>query len=338
MRLFIREVLCLLLVAVANAEPLLVSSQPGSATAEGGNASRQQQDGEGGLWSGVASFLQGYMEKATTAMPVHHVGLGDVEQGNATRDEIAAGTVVAAISQATTVVPAHPQVIAGGSDGVKKRPGRVILVGNGKSMLKKKLGAQIDSFDVVGRYNYIRLKGHTPNVGRKVTLWFLGELKQPSAPEFDRSIHPERYVVPITWPATKGCKKCLPSKAARKNAERSTMKVKKKWQAVGLSKRLEIMPDEVLIDLRLKYGYNQQWPSTGLISVVYALKYYNPPIAVTGFDFGTAKKKDCSWTGCTSKVLGHWFQKNYKSHTVHNMFAEGQFMKMLQKRGLVQVI
>ncbi len=37
-----------------------------------------------------------------------------------------------------------------------KRSGRVILVGNGKSLLTKKLGKVIDGFDVVGRYNYFK--------------------------------------------------------------------------------------------------------------------------------------------------------------------------------------
>ena len=175
-------------------------------------------------------------------------------------------------------------------------------------------------------------------------------------------------------------------------------KVISKWSKAGLADKLEIMEDSVQRELRSKYKFREQWPSTGIISMVYALRHYNAPIYITGFDFRGARKKDCSWTvhalptphgllpvikscynfimlchfivthselppdnytthgatklqhfslnltfrchvqGCTSKILGHWFQKNYKSSTVHNMYAEGNFIKTLSKRGLIKVL
>ena len=36
----------------------------------------------------------------------------------------------------------------------------VVLVGNGKSVLKKNNGKTIDSADVVGRFNYFQTKGY----------------------------------------------------------------------------------------------------------------------------------------------------------------------------------
>jgi hypothetical protein len=60
------------------------------------------------------------------------------------------------------------------------------------------------------------VRKYEAHVGRKTTLWFLGELKQPTSPFFDRSIKPERYVVPITWPATRNCVKCFPNPGAIK--------------------------------------------------------------------------------------------------------------------------
>ena len=62
----------------------------------------------------------------------------------------------------------------------------------------------------------LRLKGHEAQVGRKTTLWFLGELKTPFSKEFDKSVKPQKYIVPCTWPATKGCKKCAPSGKQKK--------------------------------------------------------------------------------------------------------------------------
>lgn len=42
--------------------------------------------------------------------------------------------------------------------------------------------------------------------------------------------------------------------------------------------------------------------------------------------------------GCSSNLLGHWFQKSYKQHTLHNMYAEGQLLKSLARRGKVKFI
>lgn len=67
----------------------------------------------------------------------------------------------------------------------------------------------------------------------------------------------------------------------------------KKWAGFP---GVEIMHSDIQMELRNKFGFKQQWPSTGLLSIIYALRLYTPPIYVTGFDFGAAKKKDCSWT------------------------------------------
>jgi hypothetical protein len=74
--------------------------------------------------------------------------------------------------------------------------------------------------------------------------------------------------------------------------------VEGKWAAAGLGKRLEIMDESVEYDLRRQYKFREQWPSTGIQSVIYALKYYEPPITITGFDFANAKRRDCNWDVC----------------------------------------
>lgn len=72
-------------------------------------------------------------------------------------------------------------------------------------------------------------------------------------------------------------------------------RVQRKWSSAGLGKRLEVMDPAVEVALRRQYKFRQQWPSTGLLSVIYALKYYEPPIAIAGFDFVNSKSKDCNW-------------------------------------------
>jgi hypothetical protein len=47
----------------------------------------------------------------------------------------------------------------------------VVLVGNGPSVQDSKLGALIDSFDEVVRFNNFKIEGFEPFVGTKTTLW-----------------------------------------------------------------------------------------------------------------------------------------------------------------------
>eukprot|EP00899_Mesostigma_viride_P002332 jgi/Mesvir1/1209/Mv17696-RA.1 len=51
---------------------------------------------------------------------------------------------------------------------------RVVLVGNGASVLERRGGASIDAFDEVIRFNNIRVKGFEEIVGSKTTVAFLG--------------------------------------------------------------------------------------------------------------------------------------------------------------------
>ena len=55
----------------------------------------------------------------------------------------------------------------------------IVLIGNGRSVLKKKLGAKVDEFDLVGRFNFFKLRKFEQNVGTRTDLWFIGELRQP---------------------------------------------------------------------------------------------------------------------------------------------------------------
>lgn len=48
----------------------------------------------------------------------------------------------------------------------------VVLVGNGTSVLDKKLGNLIDSFDFVVRFNDFKITGFEEYVGKKTDCWF----------------------------------------------------------------------------------------------------------------------------------------------------------------------
>ena len=53
-----------------------------------------------------------------------------------------------------------------------KRPKKVLLVGNGTSILDNKLGSKIDSFDNVVRFNSYTTEGYEEYTGTKTDIWF----------------------------------------------------------------------------------------------------------------------------------------------------------------------
>ena len=57
---------------------------------------------------------------------------------------------------------------------------KVLLMGNGSSVMDNKLGEKIDNdFDLVFRINRFRTKGFEENVGTKVDGWFVLDCKTP---------------------------------------------------------------------------------------------------------------------------------------------------------------
>lgn len=112
--------------------------------------------------------------------------------------------------------------------------------------------------------------------------------------------------------------------------------------------RFRILPLDVLTELRRQYGFTSMWPSTGLIGIVYVLRYYpEAKVYLHGYDFTRAKKRDCPEEElrrgggkrsdrkyvCKSSALGHFWERSKKTGTVHNMFAEGEVIRRLMKQG-----
>ena len=215
----------------------------------------------------------------------------------------------------------------------------VVLVGNGKSVLKKNNGKTIDSADVVGRFNYFQTKGFEKKVGTRLDLWFLGELRQPgpqgsrgsrlSTGRMDMKMKPTlRYIVPVVYETPSKCSKlsCKPSNAKLKQRLGTIGTVKKAYAKYGIRKSLEIMPIEVQHKLSTKYGYTAHWPSSGILAIVYCLeKYPKATVTITGYDFMGGN-------------LGHYWEKVKKKGTVHSMKGEASFIAKLVKSGRVKVI
>ncbi len=69
------------------------------------------------------------------------------------------------------LTPAVPVTVSERAGCPVTADARVVLVGNGPAVLGKKLGAHIDGFDEVVRFNCYQLEGFEEDVGAKTTLW-----------------------------------------------------------------------------------------------------------------------------------------------------------------------
>jgi hypothetical protein len=238
-----------------------------------------------------------------------------------------------------------------------------VLIANGKSAQgNKAVGRIIDRMDFVVRFNYFKIRGSAAAaaLGSRTDLWFLSEMKRPAAREFDKTIHPRQYVIPVAIPARLGCSKKALKKCTVLPAERRAWNTRGRRLKNLYCGKLKLRPDsfrvvplEVLETLRQKYGFFSMWPSTGLLGILYVLHSYpDAKVYLHGYDFTRAKKSDCPEEAvrrregkasartyiCRSSALGHFWETHKKSGTVHNLFAEGEVIRRLSKDGKIAVL
>mmetsp|Transcript_35379 Transcript_35379/g.67675 ORF Transcript_35379/g.67675 Transcript_35379/m.67675 type:complete len:331 (+) Transcript_35379:214-1206(+) len=221
-------------------------------------------------------------------------------------------------------------------------PTSIVLVANGKTVLNTRKGSAVDGHELVGRFNYFKTAGFEQDVGKRVDLWFLGELKEPGprgtrgrlgakSGTMNLKTQPsQNYVVPIVYPTSNACMKkrsvktCAPSKSDAKYRKSTVALLQKAYSKYKIGDLLEFMPVSIEQLLQVKYNYVERWPSSGLLALVYCLEVYpKSTISIHGFDFGT-------------RGLGHYWEKFLKSTTVHSMRKEGQLLNSLIKSGRVK--
>ena len=169
------------------------------------------------------------------------------------------------------------------------------------------LGALVDQYQDVGRFNLHKTKGFEKFVGSKTTICFMGQMKRPQK----KKPFCPTYIVPVVAVAkTKNHKKI----------DRGTIKnsVKRFYGRKGLGNKLEIMTDHVQKVLKNKYGL-KKGPSTGIQAILYCAQKYKK-VAIAGFDFLHGDHM-------------HYFEKKRKKSTTHDMKGEAKIILQLEAEG-----
>lgn len=139
---------------------------------------------------------------------------------------------------------------------------KVIIVGNGPSVLEKENGELIDSFNGIVRLNDFKLEGFEKHTGKRVSTVFTCRLDCYSRDFI------ERY-----WPRFITCFLTDPWNGVKANPFILNMNMIE--QSIGWDQ---------LPYFRLQFGMTEpEYPSTGLMAIWWAIYHYGS-VTITGFD------------------------------------------------------
>lgn len=180
---------------------------------------------------------------------------------------------------------------------------KIIVIGNGTSVLDRKMGSVIDTFEDVVRINSFQIKGYETFIGSKTTIWARNNSKRTK-----NRIKMDQYKRIII---------CSPDW----NMNRA-FKIQKTIPGS------EVIPKKIVANLQrdlnqsLKKschsGKPKKWPSTGLLLLYYLLGEYDP-IHIYGFDNFKGK----------NGVARHYYNNKEKiiSWGVHECHKERSWIK-----------
>ena len=157
---------------------------------------------------------------------------------------------------------------------------KVLLMGNGSSVMDNKLGEKIDNdFDLVFRINRFRTKGFEENVGTKVDGWFVCDNGvQWLENETDEVEGSSR------WKDIKNIFFVSP-----KFKHDQELRAPECQRAMGFCKSVaQYLPPTLENQINSVVDFSPAWPTTGLVSIQYLTNSF-PKIYIHGFD-GHSKK------------------------------------------------
>lgn len=335
----------------------------GDAEDGGGGASKESGNGNQGAADAAAAGNEGIGSSADrqqepNAAPEAEEGEG--ESSNSSEEEVGKDPEPATSSSPDTTLPkervadsSERQVMNSWKTGAdvrreadgemaaassaprkKKHAGlRAVIVGNGPSVVAKgkkakPLGAVIDSYDHVYRFNLFKTKGFESHVGTKTTHWILSMIKK-AADVDDEEVpaitkHLQAIIIPMAFrecknpkDQAKGCPGSKPKNAAKKMAE--TEKEQKGWK--DLPPNVKVVAKEIPENAILygKYDLFEKFPSTGLMILNMAAEQYDE-VAFVGFDFESADHQ-------------HYWEVKVKNETCHNMNQEAEIINRQIEEG-----
>lgn len=180
--------------------------------------------------------------------------------------------------------------------------GKIIIVGNGPSVLDNSLGNIIDSYDAVVRFNDYKLIGFEKHVGTKTDIWFNTLTISPPRPCAKKIIWHSWHWDPKT-----------------------DVRFIKFKETVDKTVTLDKTKIETIKEMQKYVGDNQYFNySTGTIAIWMMLKEVDI-VTITGFDWWIPGKK-------------HHYHNNATIGNIHKTDKELVFIEKLKKENRIIII
>ena len=190
---------------------------------------------------------------------------------------------------------------------------KVILVGNGSSVLDKELGEYIDSeFDLVYRINRFKTVGFEKYVGGRVDGWFLADtgakwLVNPT-PTIEGSMRVNEFEYVFI---------CMP-------------KFKNSPVGLPLTDTIQLLPTTIEDRINDNINFSPHWPTSGLIAIEFLLENYDDAqVYIHGFDSKSKKYEYIHYydEGDSDRLTKRW----HRPRIDHNIELEKKYLNQLRK-------
>lgn len=182
---------------------------------------------------------------------------------------------------------------------------KVVIVGNGPSVLDSLKGEMIDSFDIIVRFNNFKIKGFEKHVGSKTNYWF----------NTISNHKPEDYsnISKLIWHSWHWDEKT--------DVKYKEVKSLHSFKIFDISKTNKSIIEEIQEYTGNKLYFNY---STGAIAIWMLLKEHNE-VYITGFDW---------W----NKNVKHHYHNNSQRGNIHKPDEEYKFISKLIKENKLKFL
>ena len=195
------------------------------------------------------------------------------------------------------------------------RKNKILIIGNGSSVLNYSFGEQIDKFSVVSRINNYSITKFEDYVGFKTDIWFNGANQNLKK----RKKMPEEVVI------------FIPAEILHRKGETIHNRI---------SKRLNISKDNyLLVPIETMEKYEKQLgvirPTTGTSAILWAMDNYQEVI-IHGFDFFIDSKSHYN-----ENLVNKWLIELgiNKKGLKHNMEAEKKYIEdKIQEHKIIKLL
>lgn len=170
-----------------------------------------------------------------------------------------------------------------------------VLIGNGPSVLRRKLGKKIDTAETVVRLGSFKIKGYEEYVGTKTDIWV--------------TLNRNRYK-----------HKCA------KTIVTSVQDQKRVTDQYHIPRRVV---DAAYKCCGIKTGSTMR-PTTGLLAIAYCLLVLEWPVLhIVGFDNCKPTEKKHYWEPDTDQVTYKYHNVKHERNFIHHFEKTGQLCKLL---------